>query len=404
MDFKKRSEEYLQKLCVDIGTRCVGSQGNRDAAEWFKNTIEGFGFRTESQEFDCLYWIDSGSTLIAGNDEFKLHTGPFSRPYKGSGRLQVIKNIDELRACHGAGRILLLTDDLVREQLMPKGFIFYNPDHHKEIVRLLEEKGALAIVAATSGNPALAGSLYPFPLIEDGDFTVPNCYMKDVDGKKLSSCEGTEIHLAINSECRDARGYNIIARKGDLSKGKVILCAHIDSKSGTPGAIDNATGIIILLMIAEMLAKYADIAVEIVALNGEDYYSIPGQMEYLKRVQEEQQNIRLVFNFDGAGFNGEKGAFSFYNCPEDLIMNLKKIAHDYPTLIEGEQWIQGDHAMFVQMGIGAIAFTSGDLSKISTDIIHTAKDNPSIVDHGITVDIARAVFDFLSAFLASDLP
>ncbi len=351
MNFKERSRQYLHKLCTDIAERNVGSQGNRDATGWFKSTIENSGFQTEEQEFSCLHWIDGNSTLVTDQEEFTVHTGPFSKPCNCHGYIQVVKNMEELGTCDGEGRILLLTDDLVKEQLMPKGFIFYNPDHHKEIYSLLEEKSPLAIVAATSKNPELAGSLYPFPFIEDGDFHIPNCYMKDVDGERLKLYQNREVHLSINSQNRDEKGYNIIARKGDFSKGRVILCAHIDSKPGTPGAIDNATGIVILLMIAEMIQNNRDLAIEIVALNGEDYYSAPGQMEYLKRIQLESTEIHAVINFDGAGFRDEKGAYSFYNCPESIVENAKQCFKNYPTLVEGEQWFQSDHGMFIQMGI-----------------------------------------------------
>ena len=33
-----------------------------------------------------------------------------------------------------------------------------------------------------------------------------------------------------------------------------VLCAHIDSKLNTPGALDNAAGVVTLLLLAELLA------------------------------------------------------------------------------------------------------------------------------------------------------
>ena len=34
------------------------------------------------------------------------------------------------------------------------------------------------------------------------------------------------------------------------------MTAHIDAKKGVPGAIDNATGVITLLLLAERLSRY----------------------------------------------------------------------------------------------------------------------------------------------------
>ena len=51
---------------------------------------------------------------------------------------------------------------------------------------------------------------------------------------------------------------------------------------GTPGALDNASGTTVLLLLAELLADYrGSLGVDIVAINGEDYYSAPGEIVYL---------------------------------------------------------------------------------------------------------------------------
>ena len=60
------------------------------------------------------------------------------------------------------------------------------------------------------------------------------------------------------------------------------ICAHIDSKMGTPGALDNASGTTVLLLLAELLADYrGSLGVDIAAINGEDYYSVTGEIVYL---------------------------------------------------------------------------------------------------------------------------
>jgi len=64
----------------------------------------------------------------------------------------------------------LLKGAICAEQLMPKNFVFYNPDHHKRIYALLEKKKPAGIIAATEKKPEMVGALYPFPLIVDGDF------------------------------------------------------------------------------------------------------------------------------------------------------------------------------------------------------------------------------------------
>ena len=90
------------------------------------------------------------------------------------GPLLAVTTIDELEAVDATSPVVLARGALTKEPLMPKHFPFYNPDEHKRIIRALESKQPLAIIAATSRNPELAGALYPFPWIEDGDFDIPS--------------------------------------------------------------------------------------------------------------------------------------------------------------------------------------------------------------------------------------
>ena len=68
-----------------------------------------------------------------------------------------------------------------------------------------------------------------------------------------------------------------------------------------------------------------------------------------------------------------------------------------PIFTEGVQWPQGDHSIFLQFGVPAIAVSS----KWFTDnineqeITHTPKDNPVIVDCNRLVEIAVALDDFI---------
>jgi hypothetical protein len=52
----EKAETYLQRLCLDIPHRRVGSEGNRAATGLFADTIAIFGFAVERSEFDCLDW------------------------------------------------------------------------------------------------------------------------------------------------------------------------------------------------------------------------------------------------------------------------------------------------------------------------------------------------------------
>jgi len=155
----------------------------------------------------------------------------------------------------------------------------------------------------------------------------------------------------------------------------------IDAKVGTPGALDNGTGIVTLLLVAELLKEYAgDKCIEIVALNGEDYYSNPGEQLYLKENEVRFQDIVLGINIDGLGYAKGRTAYSVYGCPPNVISLIEKIFAEDQIFLAGEPWFQGDHALFLMNQRPALALTSELVYELMTEFVHTAKDTPEIID------------------------
>ena len=76
---------------------------------------------------------------------------------------------------------------------------------------------------------------------------------------------------------------------------------------------------------------------------------------------------------------------------EKIKSNIDEVQSRYSGVVEGVQWPQGDHSIFVQYGRPAIAVSSQWFTEnIDTqEITHTKKDNLDIVDVGKTVEIAE---------------
>ncbi len=386
---------YLDALCTKIPHRHVGSEGNNAAAGFFAEKLGGFGFAVQCPEFDCIDWTHGEVALQAGELSFTAFAGPYSLPYGSAAQLIEASTLEGLKAAEAEGKMLLLHGELAKEQIMPKDFPFYNPDSHREIVALLEAKQPAAIIAATGRNPELAGGWYPFPMFEDGDFDIPNVFMKDVEGERLLDHVGERVSLSFQSRRIPARGFNVIGRKGPENAPRMIFCAHIDTKKDTPGALDNGTGIAALLALAELLTDYdGNMALEILAFNGEDYYNAVGQQEYLKANQGTLDNIHLVVNMDGAGYKDGDNVFQLFECPDPMAAKLRGLMDNHSSFKETEPtFYQGDHMIFVQAGRPAVAITSENYTYLSTEITHTAKDKPELVDCNKVAAIASALRD-----------
>lgn len=393
-----KSLHYLDVLCNRIGERSVGSEGNREATRFLEKELVKAGWKTSAAEFDAIDWHDGGAQLECDGESFEVFTGPYSLSFKGTAPLVAASEIAGLERAEIEGKIILLHGEIAREQLMPKNFVFYNPEEHQKIIALLEKGKPAAIIGATGRNSALAGGVYPFPLIEDGDFDIPSVYMTEEEGKRLLPFAGNTVTLTSVSERIPGKGYNIISVKGPEDADRIVVTAHIDAKKGTPGAIDNATGVITLLLLAEMLRDYnGDRQIELVAFNGEDYYAVPGQMNYIAANQDKFSTIILDINIDGAGYHEGPSAFSEFSLPEELSARLARVIDSYAGITTGPQWPQGDHSIFVQFGVPAVAVTSKWFidNMERQDVTHTPKDRPEITDCRKIIEIALALNDFI---------
>lgn len=390
----QRCVSHLMMLCEEIRDRSVGSEGNRRATGFLEQELRSLGWQTEASELDVVDWEDGGATLRVVDESLSVLASPYSLGCAVDAQLASASSVEELEQQDLSGKILLLHGDIAEEQLMPKNFVFYNPEEHRRIITLLEQRQPAAIVSATGRNAALAGGVYPFPLIEDGDFDIPSVYTTEEEGRRLLAFVGERATLRSMSTRIPAKAYNVVARKGTDVGRRIVISAHIDAKKGTPGATDNATGVVTLLLLAELLRDYeGDRLLEIAAFNGEDYYLVPGQMDYLNKNQGRFDTIVLNINIDGAGYKEGMTAFSFFDLPEPLRAVAQEALTRFDGITEGVQWYQGDHSMFVQQGRPAIAVSSQWFLENSGSqyITHTPKDNMDIVDCGRIVEIAEAL-------------
>jgi aminopeptidase YwaD len=394
----KKADTYLHKLCVEIANRRVGSDGNRAATDFFTEVVASFGFGVETAVFDCIDWQQEGVLLTTVGAQFEAFASPYSLGCMVEVPLVVINNVAELEAAPLSGKIVLLRGEIATEQLMPKNFPFYNPDHHRQIIALLESKQPQAIIAATTQDVAMVGSgIYPFPLIEDGDFDIPSVYMTAEEGERLAAYAGQLVTLESRARRIPAAGVHVIARKGDYAGQQVVLFAHIDAKMGTPGAADNAAGVVILLLLAESLATYrGNLSVEIVPLNGEDYYNSPGEQYYLAANAGRFDDILLGINIDGVGFRLGKAAYSLYNCPPQTADLIHHTFARFDQIVTGEPWYAGDHGLFLLHRRPALALTSEKLTDLMA-VVHTAADRPEIINTGQLVAVAAALYNLLMA-------
>lgn len=391
------ARHYLQYLSVDLPTRRVGSPGNQAATDFCARFFRSSGWKVTTPGFKCLDWVTRGATCRAGSKSFTVHSSPYSNGCRISAPLCVAATLEELIRLDCSGEILLLTGELTREQLMPKGYPFHNPEPHQRLVSLLEEKIPAAIIAATSRNPELAGAVYPFPLIEDGNFNIPSVYTKDRVGERLAQLAGQTVHLISQAERIPSTGVNVVGRLNPQAPEKIVICAHVDANPDTPGALDNAAGVVTLLLLSDLLKDHnGKYAIELLVMNGEDNYGAHGELVFLEQNAGKLGNIKLFINMDALGYIKGDTAFTFYNLMKETCSALLEVLYQHTGTVEGDPWYQGDHAIMVMNGAPAVAVTSDHFVELYRKISHTALDVPALVDLERLVEAAHTIRDMVN--------
>ena len=368
---KKSVTGHMEKLCQEIGPRATGSAGNKLAVDYAAEKFRLLGFDVQLQEFPCMNWQNDGAELFVDDQAVEVEAAEYAMPCDVSGELICVQTIQELQSADLTNRICVMYGDLCKEPIMPKSMVFWNPEEHQAIIRELEQKQPLAVITVSFLEEVAV------PIIQDGDFTVP---CGTVKGKFLPSLINKKnAALRLFTERRAAVAANVIATYG---KGKKLAySAHIDTKPTTPGALDNGTGVATLLTLAEQLVETKlSHQLEFVLFNGEDYYSMPGEMTFMAQSLNQPEEYEFAINVDGAGMQNSSISYSLYECSEQLTAQLDAFSKTYPTVEKVEPWPMGDHMLFAGAGIPAAAITSTQIYLLMEAVMHTPKDNLSIVD------------------------
>ncbi len=370
----------VEQLCAVEPDRRPGSQGNEDAVALVAGHLKEAGWEVSLPEFDVLNWVGGDAVFGVGSESVPIVPGPYGMPVDASGAVRVVDSTEGLSAEDLTGSILVVTGSLASEPLTPKGFPFYRSEEHTRIIERLESARPAAVIAVTGKYPALCGALDPFPWIEDGDFEIPAAAVRPADAALLLSSENKIGHVSMDAHRIPSTARNIVAHKGPSDR-RLVVCAHIDTKPGTPGAVDNAAGVVALVLLGERLAQHdaLPVGIELLAVNGEDHFAAPGEVAWLEANEGSLDAIELFINIDGAGYRRGRTAFSFYNVDLERLESARRVFTDFDDMIEGRPWYQSDHAIFAMQGRPAMALTTEFVDEMLAELFHAETDAPDQV-------------------------
>ncbi|WP_158598335.1 M28 family metallopeptidase [Falsibacillus albus] len=364
---KERVMGHLRYLAEEIGCRPIGTDANDAAAEYIEKVWKNAGLIVEKQEFEVPNWECEKACLILKGEQLDARANSFSAACDITGEIMPICTLEELEATpHLAGKIVLLYGELSKENFIPKGFTIYNPESHKRVIQLLEEKNPSAIITVRMEK------MNDEPIFNDWDLDIPSVTISAETGLMINNCSNAaQIRLIVDSKRSPGKTRNIIGRLNGNAKEKIILTAHYDSVFKTYGAFDNASGVSIILALAEEISTRDDLHMgfEFIAFSSEEYLGLGDQI-YLSNFDRTLQDGIAAINFDGIGQSLGTNNMTLMAGSLGLENLLKTIKKGFPAVQWVNPWYESNHYTFFSNGVPSIPFSCTGVS----DLLHTPDD------------------------------
>jgi uncharacterized repeat protein (TIGR02543 family) len=205
-------------------------------------------------------------------------------------------------------------------------------------------------------------------------------------------------------------GRNVVGEKtGTIQPDEVLLItAHLDNlpSGGTaPGADDNASGSVGVMVSAEMLSQQSfNRTVRFVVFTGEEQWLL-GSSAYADLVYQAGDNIVAVYNMDMLGTDnvgepylrlhtrttsnpGYAGDLAIANTFIDVV-NTYSLSANLSPIIDADGITQSDHSPFWSSGYSAILGIEDDQNDISP-YYHTTADTVSTLNMTYFTNFVRA--------------
>lgn len=364
MTLESELNAHLHHLSVQIGSRMMGSVADHAAAGYIRQMFQDAGLAVEEQRWECPYWTNEETFLEVGSQRLDATANTFSPSCDLLAPTVAIGTAAELQAADLVGKIGILYGDLSSAPLTAKNYTIYNPERDRQLNALIEAKRPAALLSLEP-----TASIYE-PLIQDWDLPIPSATVSHDVGLQLLERVGQSAHLKIVSRSVPSSSANIIGKTASNNPNRLVLCAHYDTKLGTPGAVDNGAGMAALLALARLLAKRPfDIALEFVAFGGEEYYA-SGDVEYARQNERQFSNILAAINMDGIGQRLGSNSVTMLAESQAFHALVAEVISHYPTVIWTEAWYASNHYTFFARGVPSVALTSKGL----THILHRPDD------------------------------
>lgn len=443
--------DYVKELCSEkYGGRLTGTAGYDASAQWVAALLEKWEIQpagdknTYFQNFPNPYTLVlpgshvilhipyKKNTIIEKHYQYETEFLPGSTSDTGEIKAEVVYvgygitapelNYDDYKGVNVTGKIVLMEREVpVSPSKEPGEFKKWRPySFHQYKVKNAHDHGAAGMIyhyhIANPNCLFIKGFIlsYVGETVVNDIFTATGKTHKDVvekikktrkpqsfNTKKIVSIRNVTEHHP-EGIARNVIGY-IEGSDPVLKKEAVMIGGHLDhlgyNHEMMPGANDNASGVAVMLGIAEAIKKSGLKPKRSIIFNffGAEEQGVKGSEYYLQHPFVPNNKIKGFFNLDSVGRGRIIEAKAGKNYPQLWKFvdeaNSKYIHRQItPTHFHNLARQRLDAAHFMWAGVPTISFGATGADPLPYATYHTTKDRPEILTPEIMEDLARILF------------
>jgi Zn-dependent M28 family amino/carboxypeptidase len=392
MDLRSADRELIAELwtspfawqaCVDLVARFPNRYGGHADEAGARDLIGGrlgeFGLSVRVEEFPCQHWHPGRAALRLVDEGRETASIPCTNlPMNGSASVDApLIYLEE-----GTPAQYAAAADRVRGRIVLVNSRCPGYSHRPRTCR--KDKYLQAVAAGAAGFVYMRheGGLLPevYHLPSDGVAPVPGVSITREAGAQVlqHARQDGRARLNVDNHVSPGRSWNVIADlPGPLGAPTIVVGAHYDTLIGCPGAIDDASGVGVLLEVARGLGRYRGAllkGIRFVAFGLEES-GLLGARAYVAAHGAELSHVEFMLNVDGAAFGAPEKGIGLQGWPA-LIPYFRNLASRMGEEITVDVWVTPNSDMhpFMLAGVPCAWLFDMGLSLANLGWPHTGAD------------------------------
>lgn len=330
---------YCRHLVETWPNRWTGSPGERESGDWIEQQFARMGYETRQMPLPCPGWDYEGQEFTVEGEPLEAGAQFYSVGCDVRGPLAAVEPDGQGGLSGQArGKVALIKETDTREV-----------NERNQILLALERAGALAAIMESEYPDTYSTKMFRTP-----ESKLPAAGVSGQVGEKLFAAQGKEARLVIRARQTESTSANVFGEKGPADGPVFLICAHHEASPACPGAYDNASGIGVVLEIAEHVSKARCGARLRFAAWGGHEFGVLGSKWYAKHCPDEVRKVRRLLVFDGVGAKESDPEITVWGGGELMEAVRAFAGKRQATRFLAGSGGAGDATYFLQAGVEAV--------------------------------------------------